>query len=621
MISFLSKSFLFVFITIAVYLSQIGPYSDYALTFKLVSHEDKIPKIDIFYAVNKDSYTPHQMLQKRNTQNNRYTYRLQHIEKSHFLRLDPSRGKGIYSLSEVKIIEKQWLSQYVYTVPLESIKSIQYINPIKKSKKSLKFEVTDEDPQFQIELQDGFKNLALEKRSLFYRPFLDKFLISILLTIILFMLFYIFKSINKYNRFYTITKLFLYTFFFIFAIVKTSHYINTVVAFHPPDESQHLAYVKYLHQNNSVVIPKFEDMRNLYDTGYSYLGHPPLYYHILNFAFNKDVTTNRNLPLFRYISSLIFLLSFLLLLYLGWIARLRLIGDIVYLSLLSSVPLLAYLGASINNDNLAFLGASLFFVAFFHLVNKQYTNTTYTILGLSIFIAYFAKLTVVIFIFLTLFFYLLYLLYKKTMIKINILQIIILACFASPILYYQWHIFSEYHALMPGFKVTHPEAFLKSPYYVEETKRVYLSAYEWFERMSLFSFVGWFNIQSHHYFFKSNWIDYIGVVSIHLLAIFSLFVTCEEKYKTICIVGKITLLAFMSVFIVQYFFTYANHIKHGYMGGIQSRYLLPFLGAFAIMSSVLVNKFSKNIWLNILVIILCIHAIYSDFFYFLLYYK
>ena len=584
-------------------------------------HDAKKPHIDIYFTVNENSYTPHQTLRKLYTENNRHIYRLPNIDKNYFLRLDPSKNKGLYTLSEVKILKNKGMSQYTYAVPLESIKAIQHIDDVSLNEKRLSFKVTDNDPQFKIKLKNEMKNLLLEKTSLFYRPLLDKFLISIIFTIILFMLFNIFKNINKSNSLYTVTKLFLYTVIFIFTIIKTSYYIKTVVAFHPPDERQHLAYVKYLHQNSSVIIPKFEDMQNLDNTGHNYLGHPPLYYHILNFAFNKDITINMNLPLFRHISSLIFLLSFLLLLYLGWQAKLRIIGDIVYLSILSSMPLYAYLGASINNDNLAFLGASLFFVAFFHLIKKQYTNTTYFILGLSIFIAYFAKLTVVIFIFLTLLFYLFYLLYKKTMIQINILQITILICFIIPILYYQWHIFSQYHALLPGFNITHPEAFLKSPYYVEESKRVYLSAYEWFERMSIVSFLGWFNIQSHHYFFKSNWTDYIGVVLIHLLAILSLFTKCEEKNKAICIVGKITLLAFMSVFIVQYLFTYGNHIKYGYMGGIQSRYLLPFLASLAIMSSVLVNKFSKNIWLNTFIVILCMHAIYSDFFYFLLYYK
>lgn len=603
------------------YFYQISSQTNYALTFTLEAQDNKKPTIDIFFAAKGEGYSPHRMLQTRNVQHNRYTYALPNMKKSHSLRFDPSKNKGLYTLSEVKILQNKWLSQYTYTLPLKMIHIIQHIDIVSKNKQQLSFDVTDGDPQFQIALQNDLKNLVLEKTSHFYRLFLDKFLISLLFTIILFMLFQIFKNIDKTNTLTTIVKLFLYALVFIFAIVKTSHYIKTVVAFYPPDESQHLAYVKHLHQHDAFIIPKFEDMKNLDETGYNYLGHPPLYYHILNLAYNKDITINRNLPLFRHISSLIFLLSFLLLLYLGWQAKLRIVGDIVYVSILSSVPLYAYLGASINNDNLAFLGASLFFVALFHLMKKQYTNTTYFILGLSIFIAYFAKLTVAIFIFLALLFYLFYLLYKKMMIQINILQVALLACFMLPIAYYQWHIFSTYHALLPGFNITHPEAFLKSPYYVEESKRVFLSAYAWFERMGIVSFLGWFNIQSHHYFFKSNWIDYIGVVLIHLLALLSLFTKCEEKQKTICMLGKMTLLAFMSLFLIQYLFTYGNHIKYGYMGGIQSRYLLPFLASFAIMSSVLVNKFSKNIWLSTLIVILCMHAIYSDFFYFLLYYQ
>ena len=604
------------------YVLQIPSSPNATLTFTLQSDKDETPHVDIFLSSVKSNYSPQRMLHKLyiNKVKHSFNYKMPNIKKNYFLRFDPSKRKGIFTLNNVKVHKNIWFSRQTYTVPLQNIKAMQHIAVISQND-SLQFKVTDNDPQFEIELKKNLKNLTYQKTSFFYRPYLDKFLISLLFTIVLFIVFRIFREIVRSKSLHLALKLFLYSAVFIFAIVKTSHYINTVVAFHPPDEGQHLAYVKYLHQNNSIVIPRFEEMRNLKDTRYNYLSHPPLYYHILNFAFDKDVTTNMNLPLFRHISRLIFLFSFLLLLYIGWQVKFRPIGDVVYLSIISSVPLFAYLGASINNDNLAFLGAALFFVSFFNLVKKKYTNTTYFILGLSLFIAYFAKLTVVIFIFISLVFYLFYLFYKREMIKISVLQVFILACFSIPILYYQWHIYTYYHTLMPGFNITNPTEFLNSSYYVDESKRIYLSAYEWFLKMSSFSFVGWFNIQSHHHFFKSNWMDYIGAVSIQLFAVLSLFCKCEEKYKTVCIVGKITLLAFISVFIIQYFFTYSNHIKYGYMGGTQSRYLLPFLASIALMSAIFANRYSKNIWSYTFIALLCLHAIYSDFFYFLLYYK
>jgi len=108
---------------------------------------------------------------------------------------------------------------------------------------------------------------------------------------------------------------------------------------------------------------------------------------------------------------------------------------------------------------------------------------------------------------------------------------------------------------------------------------------------------------------------------LHLLAIVSLFLPCKEAQKNYCLIGKFTLLALFGVLIVQYFFSYKAHLHSGYMGGLQPRYLLPFMFSFAIMASIFVERFRKIFIFNIFIILICIHALYSDFFYFLQYYQ
>jgi len=72
---------------------------------------------------------------------------------------------------------------------------------------------------------------------------------------------------------------------------------------------------------------------------------------------------------------------------------------------------------------------------------------------------------------------------------------------------------------------------------------------------------------------------------------------------------------------VQFIFSYKSHLSAGYLGGLQPRYLLPFMFAFAIMASLFVERFKQFFLFNIFIIVMCIHTLYADFFYFLQYYQ
>ena len=182
----------------------------------------------------------------------------------------------------------------------------------------------------------------------------------------------------------------------------------------------------------------------------------------------------------------------------------------------------------------------------------------------------------------------------------------------------------EYHALVPTYNVTHHEAYLHSGFYTPEQYRVHLSAQQWFDRMIHYIQSGWFGIHSHHSFGHPTWHGYIGLLLLHIFAIISFFIPCPktENSTSHCLLGKFTLIAVFMVLLVQYIFSYKTHLNSGYLGGLQPRYLLPFMFSFAIMAAIFVNRFaSRSFILSVIVIALCIQAIYSDFFYFLLYYK
>jgi hypothetical protein len=174
---------------------------------------------------------------------------------------------------------------------------------------------------------------------------------------------------------------------------------------------------------------------------------------------------------------------------------------------------------------------------------------------------------------------------------------------------------------LPTFNVTHPQEYLKSGFFVPIEHRHYLTPFEWALRMKRYIIEGWFGIHSHHSLVKESISEYIGILLLHIMAFATLFLKCPKKYKVYCTLGKITLLSLLFLMIIQYFFSYKSHLNSGYMGGLQPRYLLPFMFSFAIMASLFVERFRQYFLFNIFIILICIHAIYSDFFYFLQYYQ
>jgi hypothetical protein len=448
---------------------------------------------------------------------------------------------------------------------------------------------------------------------------LSLFLISILIFVVCVYLYRIAKT-KELNDFLT-AKLILYSLFFALALFKVDYYKENVRFAYPPDELAHLAYINHVHNHNEI-LPKFENMVMLNNKNAgNYLSHPPLYYKIMNLVFDENYSIIKNVDNFRTLSMIIFIASFLLLLYLGFSSKISLLAHFVYLSFISSVPMYAYVGASISNDTLAILGGLVFILGLKRILEKNYTNLTFFILAIGVFISYFSKLTVAILIFFAAVYFLIYALRFKTGFKISKIQIILLALFMLPILSYQFYILSHYHSLLPTFNVTFPEQYLRSGFFIPEEFRQHLSYMEWIERIKHYIIEGWFGIHSHHSLVKSSVFGYIGLLVLHIFAIAALFFKCKDEFKPYCTIGKIALLSLFSVLIVQYVFSYQAHLKSGYMGGLQPRYVLPFMFSFAIMASIFVERFKQFFLFNIFIILICIHAIYSDFFYFLQYYQ
>lgn len=211
---------------------------------------------------------------------------------------------------------------------------------------------------------------------------------------------------------------------FIFAGFKMFFYLNYSKV-DQYDELAHISYVAYLEENNDVIIPKFSDVKilmkytdqeqenpysNVTRTGvYSgnyegkfteainYLGHPPLYYHIMKLTNSVHINGDKvvvNLTRMRVVNIFMILSCVFLMFYIGYTR----ISKKPYLHLLfaliiNSVHMLLYEGASVNNDNLTAVGITVFILGILRYSEKKYNFKTYFIVALGIVITVLSKLS------------------------------------------------------------------------------------------------------------------------------------------------------------------------------------------------------------------------------------
>ncbi len=544
---------------------------------------------------------------------NTYYLLLPNLKEIEYARLDPARHKRkIFIHKDMQIISNKWFNTTVRTADIRKSEPIQQIADIQINQQGMHFRTTGRDPQLNI-------NLTPVKTYTFKNFHADTFLITLLVYMVILFLYNLYKKETFSEK--LVAKLILYALFLGFGLFKADYYKQHVHFNYTPDAIAHLSYIDYIHKHHDL-LPPFEDMYMITNKNAgNYLGHPSLYYHLMNLFYDDHLSINGNVENFRNINIIIFATGLLLLLYLGFQANISLLGHFAYLTFITSLPMHAYLGSTLSNDNLAILGGIIFAVGFLKLLRQEFTNSTYFIVGLGIFTAFFGKLTAALLIFFTLILYFLYIWRKGEKIVISKTQILLLGVFILPTILYQAYILIHYHAIVPTLNVTHPQEYKHSVYYIPEALRVHKTPWEWLKIYWYYIHTGWFGIHSHYSFYKFSMLYYAGLFILHIFALVALFFQCrntaDEKY---CLLGKLTLVALFLVAAVQVIFSYKVHLHSGYTGGMQTRYLLPFMFSFAIMASVFVDRFKNSFLFTVMIILICIQTLYSDFFYFLEHY-
>ena len=540
-----------------------------------------------------------------------YYFSLPSFNQIDFARLDPlQHGDKVHIDKRAFITTTRWFKTYYYEIDMTKSEP---------SKEIKDYQVTPQGISF-LAGRNIFLNLNLTRKYLgaSHDYHLDTLIIALFAY---WLLTYLYARSKKEPLDTSLrAKMILYLLFIAFSLFKAEYYKSHIHYTYPPDTIAHISYIGSVHKE-ATLFPKFEEMYMITNPNAgNYLSHPPLYYMLMNSVYDPKIPFMDNIERFRALNIALFFASLVLLVYLGLAAKMDILGDFVYLSVLLSIPMHAYIGSSLNNDNLALLGGLLFLVGLFRLVRQQYGTLSYVILGMGFFLAYFGKLTAAMMAFFALIYYGIYLYKKRIPLHIPKGAILILAVWIAPVMLYQLYIFMHYHAIVPTLKVTHPQEYLHSVYFIPEAKRVPMSFTAWLGHYWENIRAGWFGILSHHSFTKTSFAVIFGAIVLHIFAILGLIMPCRQESRTICILGKVSLLALFSVMLIQILFSYINFLHSGYMGGLQPRYLLPFMVAFAIMASVFITRVKENFWIVTITILLCIEAIYSDFFYFLTYY-
>lgn len=400
----------------------------------------------------------------------------------------------------------------------------------------------------------------------------------------------------------------------LFFIYKMMYYSSYVGRF--PDEPQHIAYVAYLEQTHKI-IPDFKDMTQLEKVGhdksqnsaitirngyggtyvlgdkFNYLGHPPLYYHLLRLSGGVTVENGQiSIHLFRLrlFSMGIACLALLLAFYIG-LSRLgnNPFFHLLYATVCVSVPMLSYDCAGINNDTMSFLTVTIFTLGLLRFAERNRNYATYLLIGLGVFGAFMSKLTAGAIVLGTLGFYVIYLIFKE-----HSIRFIITPQFLSSLPFYlasaAYYLYVKHQtgSFQPDFRKLNPTQYYASGFYIAPENRTVVMDFKLYIQYFFNHFTAtWVSIQSHISLNKPVYyydIASIGLVAILILPVFIYFKRYSRRSENPIepVVGTmypaVAVVVFLQLYRAYKTFKYVS----GYLGGFQSRYYLCCIVMFAL---------------------------------------
>lgn len=422
-----------------------------------------------------------------------------------------------------------------------------------------------------------------------------------------------------------------------------------------PDEAAHIGYVAYLEENDCIV-PDFAEMEMIaqieqtdssmvftFASGtVSYLGHPPLYYHLMKLTNTVSVSDDGmiyvNITEMRLYSMALALIALALIFYIGY-SRIekKPILHLLYATCATSVPMMLYGASGISNDSLCLLTVTATVLGLLRYSENKRNFGTYFLIALGIFATLMTKLTAGIMVALAG-----VIVFVASMIKQKSVKELIgwrflctLPLYLIPVAYYLL-MYKEYGGFVVSILKLDPEYAHESVFYVDIGKRTSMGIIEYFHYYRECFFKSWTSVWSHFAFLKTDesWfsVQNIALITLWFAPLALLFKKVREKtpYSGLLLAGYAGIIA---TFVMQAVNGYQGFCTRGYTGGFQSRYYICAICIFALALAKLFemafNAFNReeryaqflHKALNIAAIAFIGLLAYEDFIYFVAYFN
>lgn len=386
----------------------------------------------------------------------------------------------------------------------------------------------------------------------------------------------------------------------LYFVVKQLYYAVYVGGF--PDQRAQLTYIIEMCRNPSL-IPDFASIPIYWATRWeglmefmapiegavNYLGHPSLYYLLMAMTgpvrFLSDGTVCVDYMRLCAANTLLVSAGAVIAFRLGYryLKSRSPFVHALFAAAIVTLPELGYVGASANNDNLAFLAFAVFFTGVLRYHEGKEDLKTYLLIGFGFLLGSFAKLTTALIMLIMLIVILIMSIIRTKSLKLiaNRYFLITLPCYLL-FLAYEIIIHRRYGSWQPSLAVIAPEYFRTTYFYVAPENRTPMTVWQ-FVRFFLGGIgYSWSSLYGHKEAVNSI-MDNGAYGVIYWIPVFTTLAAAAwqaVRKKADWVIPVV--LAFLGTMAYHFWNGWSGYLKNGYLGGTQARYYLSLIIPFAL---------------------------------------
>lgn len=379
----------------------------------------------------------------------------------------------------------------------------------------------------------------------------------------------------------------------------------------PPDERAHVSYVAYTRASGRL-LPRYEEMRFLEVDGSlgplpNYLPHPALYYVLLGPVAGHGAADGRGTSLealtarLRRASAPLFAVAAALFLWLGARRTMPLAEHGLYGAAVATVPPLAFVGAAVNNDVLAFLSGGIALLGLCRWLEGHVDAATATLVGSGLSIAFLSKLTAGLLVSLAVLGAAVVTRRSDPPGSRRRFALTALPWLVLPALHFGT-VLARYDTLIPALDVIHPGAVARLPFVLGPPGDP-ATLLRWGARIAEIGSRTWFSLVGHVWLTVGPAWTLVGPALLLVLAAAGLLGrsgSTPEGLRSARTLARIAAAAFALTLLVNLAWSYAGYAETGRVGGIHARYYLPLLPGLALAATVGFRRLGARPWLGAL---------------------